>query len=223
MTEHPCVTTLEPELRSCLIASQHEDGCDGLEYRWNQAEQDEWSTGLDCPGCRPRVAIHGFVCGGCYKRIMSAMEALGPWMSAVAGIERTVTPERGSGGALGFVPIPALQLDLDALHRLVGARMPRDVATWVSTRAGAVDAVQAASLIQSTMMRHPVRVEQENLDRNRCPKCERLTLVKVPPAAKGGAEIVKCRDWACDYRADDYEVDLIVFRERDQTRTEARA
>lgn len=213
MTVHPCITYTEPQVRTCTLVGQHEPQCDGREYQWDKAAQDDLATGEDCTGCEPKPAIRGYVCGSCYGRISNAMKAVPEWLEMTEGILTTARAENGGGSALGFVPFTALELDRNEVWEMLGGATEEDVDRWVSTARGALHAVRTASVIRSAMTRHPVRVEQENLDRNRCPSCDKLTLVRIPPRIPFTPDIIKCRDQECGYKADAEENDILAMSE----------
>lgn len=218
MTQFPCVTFREPDLRTCQIAGQHEPQCDGREYRWSNDAQDDLATGDGCTGCEPKPAIRGHVCGSCYGRIMRAFEDVPDWLRLTDGILTTARVETGGGSALGFVPFTALEMDRAEVVEMLDGATKDDVDRWVANPKGAADAVRVAAAIRVAIARHPVSVEQEDLDRARCPKCDRLTLVRVLPTKPKAEEVVKCRDWACAFKADADEVDMLVYREREMKR-----
>lgn len=216
MTQWPCVTFREPDLRTCQIAGQHEPQCDGREYRWSNDAQDDLATGEVCAGCLPKPAIRGHVCGSCYGRIMRAFEDVPDWLRLTDGILTTARVETGGGSALGFVPFTALEMDRAEVVEMLDGATKDDVDRWVATPKGAAHAVRTASIIRSAMTKHTVRIEQENLDRSRCPNCQKLTLVRLPPRLPFTPDLIKCRDTNCGYKADAEENALLAFRELDQ-------
>ena len=213
MTVHPCITFNEPDLRTCQIPGQHEPRCDGFEYRWSNDAQDDLGTGEPCGGCLPKPAIRGHVCGSCYGRIMRAFEDVPDWLRLTDGILTTARVETGGGSALGFVPFTALEMDRAEVVEMLDGATKDDVDRWVATPKGAAHAVRTASAINSAIVKHPVSFEQENLDQVWCPKCDRKTLVRIPPKTHKAAEIIKCRDWACAFVAEPDELDALALRE----------
>lgn len=218
MTNWPCITWNEPDLRTCQIAGQHEAGCDGQEYRWDDTVQDDMSTGNDCTGCLPKLAVKGHVCGSCYGRITRAFEDVPEWLRYTEGILSAARAETGGGSAIGFVPFTALEMDRAEIVDMLDGATKDDVDRWVFSSKGAADAVRVTTAIRAALFKHPVMVEQENLDRARCPKCERLTLVRLAPVREKARDVIKCRDWACAFVATESEADLFVFRELDQSK-----
>jgi len=193
-----CQSNFMRDARACTIRGEHEDTCDGFEYRHSVDTGEDVATGRECRGCAPRPAFRGFVCQSCYEMILSADAVYGPWARALRGVERAITPEPGGGRALGYVPIGGLELDRDAIRRAYRSH-PGHLDTWISSEHGAADAIRFGLLMRSAVDRHPVKEEPHQLRRTYCPACRQLTFIWHPPTYPGGPVKVRCK--ACGFVA----------------------
>ena len=207
-----CQTNFMRDIRSCTIKGHHEPTCDGWAYQWSDDAETELSTGHECAGCEPRPAHVGFVCRSCHEMILAGLSAYPQWSRALQGVERAQTPERSTGTPLGYDPLGPLRRDIEAIlshHRSYGGHLE----TWVSSAAGAEDAIRFGIEMRGAVKRHPIRDEPRQLNRTYCTSCRLLTLVWHPPAFPGGDVIVKCVNPKCGHVVNPAAHDDIAYIE----------
>lgn len=78
-----CITNSVPDLRSCVVRGAHLSNCDGwrrsydaatgqtthdYEMIWDADARENVRTLIECPGCPPRQAEHGLLCGSHFAK-----------------------------------------------------------------------------------------------------------------------------------------------------------
>jgi ribosomal protein S27E len=119
----------------------------------------------------------------------------------IRGIDRAVRGDGGggrAGSAAGYLPIPGTVLSVEeCLSYLKGSSAWSDARTWVSTDAGARNAVLFTRAAQIAYRSHPIEEKARKLRRVRCPDCGQLSFVRNPPAAADMPVIVRCENEKC--------------------------
>lgn len=229
-----CITNDIRDMRPCIVPGEHLHGCDGFAYRWadetSERERDTrivrkrverhervtkigdggkkvvaWErVEVECPGCLPREAEHGYLCWSCWKKTEDALSIAHDMITHLRSVERAQQIDTaGIRARAGWVvPVPMTWRTADELLMLLGHPTPGfpkdagvfevdaivertmdalDVDRWVNTPSGAGDAVRFYLLMQRAMSEHPMAEYEHRVRNVRCYKCRRLTLVWKPP------------------------------------------
>ncbi|AGW41727.1 hypothetical protein O159_22870 [Leifsonia xyli subsp. cynodontis DSM 46306] len=191
-----CVTNDMDDWRSCTIRDAHTVRC---------------GNPGTCTGCLPRLAQVGLLCYPCWDRVE---HAFADWTAERAhlmgSIDRAVQRDTGGRtcGPEGYVPIPGTRLAVDEVESYLRSSNGFQAAeAWVSTVAGAADAVRFAAAAHRALRTHELEERARPLRRTRCPECGQLSFVRNPPATAGAPVTVVCQNETC----------RTVIREGDRT------
>lgn len=193
-----CITTQMHDIRTCVQSRQHATHCDGHEYRWNSTRFRDEATGRLCKGCLPQLARQGLLCFACWEKVQTAYTDWDPFARKLVGVDRAVQRDNGGirSSAFGHVNIPGTKLAVDEINSYLRT-LTDSLAAWVSSEAGARDAVHFARAVPAAIRTHAVEEKPHQLRRLRCPDCGRLSFVRNPPAAPGADITVTCQNEAC--------------------------
>lgn len=198
-----CITNQMAELRPCVVKDDHYDECDGFEYAWVEKRGREEATGRACRGCLPRTASTGLVCMPCWRQIVSAVAGYPELARALEGVDRAVVGESSGMTAHGGpgVPLSAVQLSLEEINSFdtINGQTPEQ---WVSSEAGARDAVRFGRAYSSAVAAHPIKETSHPIRLARCPDCKQRTLVWHAPTTAASEVRVRCRNPECSYDVD---------------------
>ncbi|WP_147305440.1 hypothetical protein [Subtercola boreus] len=117
-----CITNDIPELRSCTIRGEHLDNCSGFVVRFDYRTNQVTHTNVECRGCLPYPAEHGFLCGSCAEKLDAALAGSVDLISHLRSIEsgpRDQTPTRAAPGSR--VIVPASWMEADELYIALSA------------------------------------------------------------------------------------------------------
>lgn len=217
-----CITNDMPDVRSCTIRDVHQIICDGNQYRWNSKTERFETTGRQCKGCLPRESRHGLLCWGCWENVETAIDGYQKLTRMLAGVDRAVQRDNGGvrGQSLGYVPIASVPLMLDELESYVKGR-PSNADVWVSTSAGAMNAVRFGRAFAAAMRSHPTEETAHRIRRTRCTKCRQLTLVWHPAPAFRSNVTVKCSNPDCGLEMDQTSFEAIAAIEKPEKKVAA--
>lgn len=169
----------------------------------------ETCTNSDCPGCFPRSADRGFLCEPHFHRVEAAYARWGEFEARVneLGLSRAV--QRDNAGvrtqADGHVNLTGVFLAVDECKRhLESAGGHERLEHWVSTEAGAADAIQFAAAAERAYRDHEVAERPHRIRRVRCPECQQQ-MIWHPPAWFEGHVHVKCTNEECGHVIDQDE------------------
>lgn len=157
------------------------------------------SIGLDVPSCSNdmRPADRGFLCEWCYELVVHAYEKWDRFKQALDATEGRAVQGDNAGirsKQLGHVNLPVTFLSIDECERHL-ASLPngaRAIDIWVSTEAGALDAIRFAHAADRAYRSHEVEERPTRIRRVRCPNCSLLTLVRNPPTHQGASITIPC-------------------------------
>lgn len=150
-----------------------------------------------CEGCVAKEAVNGFVCPSCWSRLEHAISVWDfEFFPTFANEVRAVQPDpAGARTAASTVPLSALQLTIDAILRLQRSRVVARL--WVTTEAGAEDAVRFTRAVEAAVRAFPRKEGAKKIPTTRCPACARRTLVYDPAQAVGAEATVRCLNGEC--------------------------
>lgn len=232
-----CITNQMDDWRSCTKPEQHLVSCDGWVHIWNERKGRDENTGRPCRGCVPREASVGQLCFPCWRAIEDAFAKWTPQEAdLMASIDRAVQRDSGGGrggGPSGYVPIPGTRLAVDEVESYLRSSQSFPTAeAWVSTEAGAIDAVRFAAAVPRALRTHELEERVRPMRRVRCPECGQLSFVRNPPAAAGAPVTVVCQNEECrkviregDRTPDELggEEKLVVIAQIERTRTKEKS
>lgn len=163
----------------------------------------ETCTNDQCPGCFPRSADRGFLCQPHFDRLEQAYARWDEFAARVAELGLSKAVQRDNAGvrtqADGHVNLTGVMLAIDECSRfLASAAGHRSLELWVSTEAGAADAIQFAAAAERAYRSHEVAERPHRIRRVRCPKC-RQQMIWHPPAWFEGHVSVTCTNELCGY------------------------
>lgn len=194
-----CITNDMPDWRSCTVRDAHTVRCDGRRYHWIEKKR-RWEDDGPCTGCLPREARVGMLCWSCWDKVEHAFADWTPDRRAtLRGLVRAVqrdTEGRTSSGPEGYVPIPGTILAVDEVESYLRS-CTGDARAWVSTEAGAMDAVRFAAAVPRALRTHELEEREHKIRRTRCPECRQLTLVWTPPRHEADHVRVVCSNEEC--------------------------
>ena len=193
VTGHPGV----PSIRPCRASGIHLETCG-----------DE-----QCPGCFPRQAERGFLCARCFDRLEHAYARWNEFEARISELGLSKAVQRDNAGvrtqADGHVNLTGVFLAVDECQRhLASAAGHRSLELWVSTEAGAADAIQFAAAAERAYRSHEVAERPHRIRRVRCPECQQQ-MIWHPPAWFEGHVHVKCTNEACGHVIDQDEFEEI--------------
>lgn len=207
MDELTCITNDMPDVRACTVRDQHSSSCDDWEYRHVTARYDRLgnaihehvATGKPCKGCVPRPARVGLLCYPCWLQLEQALSDWPRFEQMIRGVDRAVRGDAGgrSGRGAGYVPIPGTALSVEECVSYLNRQAWSDARGWVSTEAGARNAVLFTRAAQIAYRSHPIEEKPRKLRRMRCPECGQLSFVRTPPAGQSMPVIVRCQNEGC--------------------------
>lgn len=147
------------------------------------------------PGCRARNADRGFLCSSHFDRLEHAYARWDEFASRVGALGLSKAVQRDNAGvrtqADGHVNLTGVTLALDECTRfLASAAGHRSLELWVSTEAGAADAIQFAAAAERAYRSHEVEERPHRIRRVRC-ECG-AQLIWRPPAWFEGDVTVQC-------------------------------
>jgi hypothetical protein len=198
-----CITnTPIPGMRPCTVRDEHKITCPDRDVNRALASHVHGEApDPTCGGCLPRLAHRGYLCQGCFARLESVYAGWERFARTIQGVDRAV--QRDNAGVRtrpeGHIPIPLTSLSVDECWGFLASFTQRSLDEWVSTPAGAADAVQFTRAAQRAYRDHPVEEAETELRRVRCPSCKQLTLTRRPPATDGQLVTVKCQNTACGH------------------------
>jgi len=203
-THLTCITNEIPDVRACTVKGEHVESCDGWEYRLTtsdtgrQTTHGQFATGRPCIGCLPRRASKGFLCWPCWERLEHALAEWPRWSSMISGVDRLV--QRDNAGVRtrsgGHIPLPGKTLAYNECCSYLLSRVD-STEMWVSTKLGALDAVQFTRAARAAYRAHPVEEQPRKVQRVRCPDCGQLSFIRRPPAYELAPVTVTCQNDAC--------------------------
>lgn len=201
-----CVVTdgSVPGIRPCTIRKEHRVVCESE----------------TCTGCLPRPAVRGFLCAKHFDDVEHAYARWDDFARLISLVGDRAVKQDGSGrtsSATGYVPIPAVKLAMDECNRFLASSyaLPRFTLTaWVSTSAGARDAIQFAKAAENAYTTHEVRERERPIDRKRCPHCNQLTLLWRPPRYERDNVDVVCMNEECGRLLDQSTFEAIETTEK---------
>lgn len=168
----------------------------------------ETCTNDQCPGCFPRSADRGFLCQPHYDRLEHAYARWDEFEDRVNALGLSKAVQRDNAGvrtqADGHVNLTGVFLAVDeCLRHLASVAGHRSLELWVSTEAGAADAIQFAAAAERAYRSHEVQERAHKIRRVRC-ECG-AQLIWRPPAWFEGDVTVQCS--VCDRQMsqDEYE------------------
>lgn len=206
-----CVTNIMDDIPSCTVRDEHEDRCDGWEYRYARGphEWTEVATGRPCRGCVPRPAEHGMLCTACWRSLEGALRAAPPLVDLLSSYDRLVQQTGGGGSTGPTVPLAPTKLALDEIESYERTRRGRPAEVWVANEAGAIDAVRFTRAVRSGVSAFPDTEKTTAVPRTRCPECQMLVLQWTPPTLVGDPVRIKCRNPACGFELDQSGLDSV--------------
>lgn len=103
-------------IRGHVSRGQHLDGCDSLLAAWNSINEGAGVRAIACEGCLPAPAVHGLLCGPCYRRICYHL-ALAPHLMSFAFPHRLPTVRAAAlGDRVGGTRNARLPIDENAIE-----------------------------------------------------------------------------------------------------------
>ncbi|MFJ4173373.1 hypothetical protein [Microbacterium sp. NPDC089696] len=174
----------------------------------------------ECRGCVPRSAQHGYLCGVCYRRVVDALGRLAWLISHLRSIEKAAQAvgERVDTSMEKSILMPDPWIAADELMVSLGARQIRSTATideaiqlahdavaldvdeWVSTEAGATQAVVMLKRMGVALKRWPDSEAQfRPIPYLQCPNCGYTHLWRSAPDHFGDELRVVCGSEGCGY------------------------
>ena len=149
----------------------------------------------DCRGCYFRTADRGFLCSGHFDRLEHAYARWDEFASCVGALGLSKAVQRDNAGvrtqADGHVNLTGVTLAMDECERfLASAAGHRSLELWVSTEAGAADAIQFAAAAERAYRSHEISERPHKIARVRC-ECG-AQLIWRPPAWFEGDVTVQC-------------------------------
>lgn len=165
------------------------------------------------PGCRARNADRGFLCQAHFDRVEHAYARWGEFEDRVSALGLSKAVQRDNAGvrtqADGHVNLTGVFLAVDeCLRHLESAAGHRSLELWVSTEAGAADAIQFAAAAERAYRSHEVQERPHRIRRVRCPECAQQ-MIWHPPAWFEGHVHVKCANDECGHVLDQDEFEEI--------------
>lgn len=158
------------------------------------------------PGCQARLAERGFLCSAHFDRLEHAYARWAEFerKAAVLGLSRAV--QRDNAGvrtsAEGHVNLTGVMLAIDECQRhLASAAGHRSLDLWVSTEAGAADAIQFAAAAERAYRSHEIEERPHRITRVRCPECAQQ-LIWTPPAWFEKPVSIRCGNPECGHVID---------------------
>lgn len=193
-----CITNDMRDVRSCVRHKLHTDACDGWEYVYNQETQRDEASGKPCRGCLPREARHGLLCEVCYERLGDALNGVGPWLTAMQGVENAVRRDTGGVRTKSGPPIPISPVQLAVDEVMSWYRYyPGDIDAWSQNYEGAKQAVHFARVTLSAVRSHEAEEKPHRIKRVRCEECGQTSLVWTPPGQFRAPVNVQCQNADC--------------------------
>jgi hypothetical protein len=197
-----CVTNAMPKIRACTIRDEHLPTC-----------HDD-----HCGGCWPRPATRGYLCDTCFDRVDAALATADRLRIGLHGVDRAIQRDLAGARTLGpRVPLSTVALDLDAIASWQ-RHYRDDLLHWVSTPAGATQAINFARTVHTASKAHPLEEKPHRLPRTRCPRCNRLTLAWKPPTHFLDLVHISCLDDSCAFECDQQSFETIAEIEHRQQR-----
>ncbi len=175
--QYACAANHTRGIRPCTIRDTHLVTC----------------PGANCPGCAPKPAVHGYLCRHHYEQVEDALHHHRQLVRLLMVGERAQSPVSSASTIPGpRIPLAALRLDLDAIHRLWDGDGHEAAATWVISIPGAMQALRYARAVHTAQLRHPTEPRPVYAGRYRCPGCRELTVIIDPPAYVEADAIMRC-------------------------------
>lgn len=200
-----CVTNSMRNVRSCVVRGEHASVCDG------------WRGAKECQGCLPKEAQHGLLCMTCLERVVTTMTAWPSFTEAIAGLDRLVVHESvgSSSKAAGYCNLLNTWLDVDEAESFLGTyRSAGDnLDLWVSSEAGARDAISFCGVAERAMRKHPLKETSHRILRARCTECQLQSLVWEPTQFLGDEVHVRCKNPECGHEMDQSSFELLALAE----------
>lgn len=161
------------------------------------------------PGCRSRLASRGFLCDPHFHRLEQAFagwaEFEARWRDLEGERDRVRDTAGRSSGALGYANFAPGALAVDEVRRHLASSVGHArLDLWVSTQAGAEDAIQFAAAAARAYEEIQVVERPYRIRRVRCPDCGEV-LVWNPPAWYETPVTVTCNGCARGMTQDEFE------------------
>lgn len=149
----------------------------------------------DHPPCRARLAERGFLCARHFDRLEHAYARWNEFEDRVNSLGLSKAVQRDNAGvrtqADGHVNLTGVMLAIDECSRfLASAAGHPSLEMWVSTEAGAADAIQFAAAAERAYRSHETAERPHKIKRVRC-ECG-AQLIWRPPAWFEGDVTVQC-------------------------------
>lgn len=153
------------------------------------------------PGCQARLAERGFLCQAHFDRLEHAYARWDEFERKAGGLGLSRAVQRDTAGirhtADGHVNLTGVMLALDECQRhLASAAGHRSLDLWVSTEAGAADAIQFAAAAERAYRSHEISERAHRITRVRCEACGE-SMIWTPPAWFEGSVKVQCVNDDC--------------------------
>lgn len=155
----------------------------------------------ECTGCFARGAERGFLCSAHFDRLEHAYARWSEFEAKAGALGLSRAVQRDNAGvrtsAEGHVNLTGVMLAVDECQRhLASAAGHRSLELWVSTEAGAADAIQFAAAAERAYRSHEIAERPHRITRVRCEACGE-SMIWTPPAWFEGAVTVKCANDDC--------------------------
>lgn len=170
----------------------------------------------DCTGCYYRTAERGFLCQSHFDRLEHAYARWDEFARKAGGLGLSRAVQRDNAGvrttAEGHVNLTGVFLAVDECRRhLASAAGHRSLELWVSTEAGAADAIQFAAAAERAYRSHEIEERPHRITRVRCPECAQQ-LIWTPPAWFEKPVSIRCSNVECGH-----VIDQNTFEELERT------
>lgn len=200
-----CVTNSMRNVRSCVTRGEHGSVCDG------------WRGSKECKGCLPKKAQHGLLCMNCWERVVTTMTAWPSFAQTIEGLDRLVVHDTGGvrSKAAGSIPIPQTWLDVDEAESFLVTyrKAGENLDFWVSSDAGAKDAINFCISAERAMRSHPLEEKAHRLSGSKCSECNWVSLVWQPTQFFGDEVRVVCMNPECGHEMDQATFELLALTE----------
>lgn len=158
------------------------------------------------PGCQARLAERGFLCSAHFDRLEHAYARWSEFEAKAGSLGLSRAVQRDNAGvrtsAEGHVNLTGVMLALDECQRhLASAAGHRSLDLWVSTEAGAADAIQFAAAAERAYRSHEIAERPHRITRVRCPECQQQ-LIWTPPAWFEKPVSIRCSNVECGHVMD---------------------
>lgn len=168
------------------------------------------------PGCQARLAERGFLCSAHFDRLEHAYARWSEFERKAARLGLSRAVQRDNAGvrtsAEGHVNLTGVFLAVDECRRhLASAAGHRSLDLWVSTEAGAADAIQFAAAAERAYRSHEISERPHRITRVRCPECAQQMIWTPPPWFEKPVSI-RCSNVECGH-----VIDQNTFEELEKT------